>query len=307
MCSDHPQTYSLPILLFGQSRLPQPGQPGISIFDIQNRIGHSSPEIHAFFPRNLTVRQTIENAWADTFLGRPQLNHSRDCKVDACLRWFEPELNPSPVHSADVVKQEVYQTSSNLDTAADVAHKKRRIRKIGKAKNVELKVEEIDSTDLDWADSLRFGEIPFSAQRVALLLRAIIKQPDLVILDEAFSGMDDYVRDKCMLFLAHGETRVFNYALGRDQDQQGVRQVKESKQSKQERVMVAGLSQEQALICVSHLLEEVPSLVREWLCLPEPNEDKPPRFGRMNSSLERDWGKWREIWGMNAFGSQKQS
>ncbi|KAI9787423.1 MAG: hypothetical protein M1835_002690 [Candelina submexicana] len=304
VCSDHPQTYSLPILLFGRPRLPQPGQPGISIFDIQDRIGHSSPEIHAFFPRNLTVRQTLENAWADTFLGRPRLNHDRDCKVDACLRWFEAELNPSIGQSLAGVKQDFSQTSSALGTPAGVDHKHRRIRKMTKTQDLEHTIREIVATDLDWADSQHFGEIPFSAQRVALLLRAIIKRPDLVILDEAFSGMDDYVRDKCMLFLTHGETRIFSSAPNRAKVKQKKWQVIESKQSKQERVTVTGLSDEQALICVSHVREEVPSLVREWLCLPEPNRGRAARFGRMSKSLDRDWGKWREIWDINALKPQ---
>ncbi|KAI9705419.1 MAG: hypothetical protein M1836_006174 [Candelina mexicana] len=304
VCSDHPQTYSLPILLFGRPRLPQPGQPGISIFDIQDRIGHSSPEIHAFFPHNLTVRQTLENAWADTFLGRPRLNHDRDCKVDACLRWFEAELNPSSGQSLAGVKQDFSQISSTLGTPAGVDHKARRIRKMSKAQDLEHKIREIVATDLDWADSQHFGEIPFSAQRVALLLRAIIKRPDLVILDEAFSGMDDYVRDKCMLFLAHGETRIFGYARKRNKVKQEAWQVKESKQSKQGRVAVTGLSNEQALICVSHVREEVPSLVREWLYLPEPNRGRAARFGRMSTSLNRDRGKWSEIWDMNALKPQ---
>ena len=81
ICSDHPLAYSLPIKMFGFGRLPLPGRPGISIFDIQARIGQSSPEVHTFFPRNLTLRQTIENAWAETFLGTPKLNSHEDAVI----------------------------------------------------------------------------------------------------------------------------------------------------------------------------------------------------------------------------------
>lgn len=94
ICSDHPQTYSLPIRLFGRSRLPEPGLPGISIFDIQARIGHSSPEIHNHIPRSLTLRQVLENAWSDTFRGVPKLSGSAGARIDACLRWFEQDLRP---------------------------------------------------------------------------------------------------------------------------------------------------------------------------------------------------------------------
>ncbi|KAI9723937.1 MAG: hypothetical protein M1812_000655 [Candelaria pacifica] len=311
ICSDHPQTYSLPICIFGRPRLPQSGQPGISIFDIQSRIGHSSPEIHAFFPRSLTIRQTLENAWADTFLGRPQLNHDRDRKVDGCLRWFKGELNPSSGQSPDGFKQGLYQANSSLDSPYDVYHKGpsesrgARREKPGKARDIGFLCDEIESTDLDWADSQRFGEIPFSAQRVALLLRAIIKQPDLIILDEAFSGMDDYVRDKCMLFLSYGEERAFGLRLypGRKQKE---RYVKVSRQLLGKRVAVAGLSAEQALICVSHVLEEVPNAVRDWLCLPEPNEGRAAEFGHLGITYT-DAQKWKNIWGSQVKMSKSKS
>lgn len=91
--SDHPQTYSLPIKLFGRSRLPQLGQPGISVFDIQRRMGHSSPEVHAFFPKQLSVRRVLESAWADAPLSKAKLSSEEKSRVDACLRWFARELN----------------------------------------------------------------------------------------------------------------------------------------------------------------------------------------------------------------------
>jgi ABC-type molybdenum transport system ATPase subunit/photorepair protein PhrA len=252
ICSDHPQTYSLPIRLFGRSRLPEPGQPGISVFDIQNRIGHSSPEIHQHMPRRLTLRQTLENAWAETFLGSPKLDAAANAAVDACLRWFEPELRPGGAASG----------SSALGTTA-------------------------------WADELMFGGLPFSAQRVALFLRAVIKKPDLVILDEAFSGMDEMVRDKCMLFLDHGESRAFSYTPDADQ-----RSIVVSEAARSNSVKVGGLERRQALLCISHVREEVPGCVREWICLPEANEGRPARFGRLEGSIEADWGRWNDIWGM---------
>ncbi|KAL8669855.1 MAG: hypothetical protein Q9168_005572 [Polycauliona sp. 1 TL-2023] len=95
ICSDHPQSYSLPVKLFSRPRLPQPGTPGISIFDLQSRIGHSSPETHNFFPKHLSLRRCIESAWSDTFLSPPSLTYNRDILVDAYLKWFAPELNPS--------------------------------------------------------------------------------------------------------------------------------------------------------------------------------------------------------------------
>ncbi|RDW80652.1 hypothetical protein BP5796_05350 [Coleophoma crateriformis] len=265
ICSDHPQTYSLPIKLFGRSRLPEPGQLGISIFDIQARIGHSSPEIHNFMPRSLTVREVLENAFSDTFRGVPKLDAAAKSKIDACLRWFEDELNPLAMVAPQATKQK--------DTLSTTS----------------------------WADDTLYGGLPFSAQRVVLFLRAVIKQPDIIILDEAFSGMDDAVRDRCLLFLNHGETKEFAFTPSTSSDDSqgaGQRSVVESEMSKAGQVKVGGLTENQALLCISHVREEIPDCVREWICLPEANTGKPARFGRLQGSLEEDYRRWNEIWGL---------
>ncbi|KAK6579693.1 hypothetical protein PZA11_007929 [Diplocarpon coronariae] len=256
--SDHPQTYALPIRLFGNSRIPEPGQRGISIFDLQARIGHSSPEIHSRIPKSLTVRQVLENAWADTFRGVPQLDETAKAKTDACLGWFERDLR----------------TDSSPP-------------------------REENSTE--WADRLLFGGLPFSSQRVALFLRAIIKSPDLVILDEAFSGMDDGLRDRCLLFLAHGETKQFSAPSPDDSETYPGNQrpaIVESEAAKLQQVKVAGMSRDQALLCISHVREEIPGSIREWICLPEANTGKPARFGRLDGPIEGDYRRWSEIWGV---------
>lgn len=252
ICSDHPQTYSLPIRLFGRSRLPEPGQRGISIFNIQARIGHSSPEIHNHIPKSLTIRQVLENAWSETFRGVPKLDDSASKKIDACLRWFEEDLKPGQANALQ------HEASSNRPS---------------------------------WAEELFFGGIPFSAQRVALFLRAIIKNPDLVILDEAFSGMDDGVRDRCLLFLAHGEAKQFSSSEKK-------RIIVRSDIAKAGQVKMGGLTEDQALLCISHVREEIPGSIREWICLPEANTGQPARFGRLDGPIEGDYQRWNEIWGM---------
>ena len=236
ICSDHPQTYSLPIKLFGRTRLPQPGKPGISIFDIQARIGQLSPEIHAFFPKSMTIRQVIENAYADTFLGKAKLNNERKRKVDGCLYWFQKELNPD--HGSP-------------------------------------------SNDLQWAQAKLFGEIPFSSQRVVLFLRAVIKNSDIVILDEAFSGMDGSIRDKCMSLLDNA--REYS-SIDPNTNTQVV-------------TKIGGLLDHQALVCVSHIKEEVPKQVRNWICLPEANEGSSARTGIFLGPItSEDWdGIWRGL------------
>lgn len=247
LSSDHPQTYSQPIKLFGRTRIPEPGsgQRPLTFWDIQARIGHSSPEVHQHMPRSHTIRQVIENAWADTFRLKPKLDETSKAKVEAALRWFTPELRPTG-HTA----------------VAD---------------------------DIAWADEYMFGEISFSAQRVALFIRSMIKGPDVVVLDEAFSGMDDAVRDKCSLFLTEGQRKTIDAG-----------EMMESDVSKGGNVVVEGLSDQQALICIAHIKEEVPDCVREWICLPEANTGLPARFGRLDGPLSRDERRWHEVWGFAA-------
>ncbi|KAK3324779.1 P-loop containing nucleoside triphosphate hydrolase protein [Cercophora scortea] len=260
LCSDHPQTYSLPIRLFGRSRLPEPesGLLPLTFWDIQARIGHSSPEIHQHMPRNLTTRQVLESAWADTFRSKPTLDATAQGQVDATLQWFEHELNP--------------------------------------AFNAHPIAKDDESDTLAWASDYMFGELPFSAQRILLFLRAIIKHPDIVVLDEAFSGMDDAVRDKCMLFLVHGEAKMYPPGFSKSTSLSAETAVVDSPAAVSGRVKVTGLSDQQALICISHVKEEVPDCVREWICLPEASTGLPARVGRLDGPLRTDSKRWREIW-----------
>ncbi|ORY59694.1 ABC transporter [Pseudomassariella vexata] len=259
ICSDHPQTYSLPIKLFGKTRIPEPESATLplTIWDIQARIGHSSPEIHQLMPRNLTVRQVIENSWADTFRTKAKMDSERKGKVDAVLGWFQAELNPAYLPSS----------SSPTLTATE--------------------------TYLQWADHYMFGELSFSAQRVLLFLRAIIKNPDIVVLDEAFGGMDDVVRNRCLLFLEHGDSKM--YATNED----GSETIVDREASKAGNVKVRGLTDDQALICISHVREEIPGCIREWICLPEANSGEAARFGKSRGPLGKDEKSWRDIWGMS--------
>jgi len=264
--SDHPQTYSLPIKLFGRSRLPGPGQPGISLFDIQRRMGHSSPEVHAFFPRHLTVRRALESAWADAPMAKATLNDEARRRVTACLRWFARELYPG------FKGQTMYEELQ----AAEATEVERLVPKLM-----------FNEDDIAWAKDTLFGELSFSAQRLALFLRSIVASPDLVILDEAFSGMDEVVRDKALLFLSQGE-RVCGVA-GDTAEQSVV--------NKAGAAVMEGLTPEQALLVISHSKEDVPGCIREWTCLPEPGEGRAPRTGSLQGPLELSPRRWDDIWG----------
>ncbi|OAX80355.1 hypothetical protein ACJ72_05313 [Emergomyces africanus] len=228
--SDHPQTYSQPIKLFGHSRLPEPGTPGISIFDLQSRIGYSSPEIHAFFPPHLSIRASIESAWAETFLSKPKLTPDRTLDVDAALRFFEADLNPDFSPCSDRMQ-----------------------------------------TKPSWADSLSLSSLTLAQQRLTLFLRAIIHKPDLIILDEAFSGMQSTLRDKCLHFLEVGEQQqVASSGTRRTAHYADVWHLPPPPSQSGPKLRHSGISNDQALVVISHVKEEVPDIVSQWMRLPSP-------------------------------------
>lgn len=152
---------------------------------------------------------------------------------------------------------------------------------------------------MTWASETRFRDISFSAQRVVLFIRAIIKKPDLIILDEAFSGMDEVTRLKCMLFLKHGESVWLAEPDNKDFAQ---RPEAHTLLENENHVRVRGIEPRQALLCVSHRMEEIPPVIDRWMCLPEPNTGKAVRFGKLDSGsssssqghMTRRW--WDEIW-----------
>ncbi|ETN41781.1 uncharacterized protein HMPREF1541_03718 [Cyphellophora europaea CBS 101466] len=221
LTSDHPQSYSLPIKFFGRPRLPEPGKPGLSLWEIQSRIGHSAPEVHAFFPKRLSIRQTLESAWAETYISKPKLSYERDEMVDAFLRWWEPELRQD--RATISAPGEAYHKKFRDVSSGSRLDRSRTIKSLVESsyppyitlqtpfgKSPAEDAEHRSLGGVDWAedkDTHSFGMLPFGTQRLLLLLRAMIKQPDILILDEAFSGLSADVRDKAMCFLEYGETK----------------------------------------------------------------------------------------------------
>lgn len=272
--SDHPQTYGLPIKLFGRSRIPSPGELGISIFELQSRIGHSSPEVHTYFPKHLSIRRVLESAWADTPLTKPRLTHQNDIRVDAFLRWFAPELSPTNASELQLLEQSLLR--GNWRRSTEMRRRLERLLVINK--------------DLDWADTTTFRDLSFSSQRLLLFLRALVSSPDLVILDEALSGMDKSVRDKCLLFLTHGENlQVKPRSRGK---------FIKSLAADNELVSFGGLEDRQALLTISHSKEDIPGCIRQWICLPEPSQGNPARIGTLPGPLEFHPKDWAQIWGL---------
>lgn len=289
--SDHPQAYALPVRMFGRSRLPEPGKPGISIFDLQSRIGHSSPEVHAFFPRQLSVRAAIESAWADTFLAKPILTYECDAVVDRVLEHFKPELDTHFEDPADEGLDFSFMPEGFQQKILAGSYEV--TKRPGPRPKAGRDSQRSPQHSIEYADVLTFGQLTVAQQRLVLFLRAIIKKQELIILDEAFSGMPAHMRDKCFSLLNNTESP----------------EVKESgKLSKSQTHFhhpLPYLGPEQALIVVSHLREEIPDTVRFWMRLPsEVGDDKKLQFALGvlpdGTTLSTDENAWKTIWSENA-------
>jgi ABC-type molybdenum transport system ATPase subunit/photorepair protein PhrA len=377
LTSDHPHSYSLPIKFFGRSRLPTVGTPGLSLFEIQSRIGHSSPEVHAFFPKNLSIRQTLESAWAETFSAKPKLTNAADEMVDVFLKWWEPELKPE----TSIIPQATTREDSITPARTYMPpgyQSRRHFRERAMFRRMEECVpspiypdapwfpsppEDSDlapsATNLDWAETTRFCDIPFGTQRLLLLLRAMVKQPDILILDEAFSGLSPETRDKAMLWLEHGQTRFhtsknFNtprYKTTRNPERHVIenqrhifdamckklnlteeecmqywgltkpgvpplRNIRTIRDDDELADMVAGwemdipktyrfrgLQDWQAMVVVSHVREEVPGMVDQWMRLPSEEEvlenGRGVEMGECPNGEIRTVEGWNRVWGLS--------
>ncbi|KAG9587559.1 P-loop containing nucleoside triphosphate hydrolase protein, partial [Aureobasidium melanogenum] len=190
---------------------------------------------------------------------------------DSFLRWFAPELSPTKTSELQIIASKLRRSGpANLEI-------KRRLERL-----------HIANDDLDWADTITFRDLPFSSQRLLLFLRALISEPDLIILDEALSGMDKAVREKCLLFLAHGEK--LEYKSGN--------KIVNSVQMNNDLINFGGIQDTQALLTISHSTEDIPGCIRQWICLPEPSEGKPARVGELPGPLELHPDSWYEIWNL---------
>ena len=124
---DHPQAYANEIHLFGNKR-----GSGESIWDIKEKIGIISPELHWYFDLNANVAQTIASGFFDSMSLYQKLSFEQQQKLEQILHFFDLK---------------------------DDKNKKLNTLSLGK-------------------------------QRLALLARTIVKNPELLILDEPCQGLD---------------------------------------------------------------------------------------------------------------------
>lgn len=98
---DHPQAYSNEIYLFGKRR-----GSGESIWDIKQKTGYISPELHAYFDKNISCFQAIGSGYFDTIGLYKKLSGLQYHKV---LQWLDflqiSHLSKKPLHSVSASLQ----------------------------------------------------------------------------------------------------------------------------------------------------------------------------------------------------------
>ncbi|MCD0488402.1 ATP-binding cassette domain-containing protein [Pedobacter sp. MC2016-14] len=124
---DHPQAYANNFYLFGNKR-----GTGESIWEIKEKIGLISPEMHWYFDPSATVRQSVVSGFFDSSGLFCDPGYTKNSQADELIEFFG--LSPF--------------------------------------KNMLM------------------NALPLGKQRLALLARTIIKNPELLILDEPCQGLD---------------------------------------------------------------------------------------------------------------------
>lgn len=81
---DHPQAYANEIYLFGKKR-----GSGESIWDIKEKIGMISPELHWYFDMNATVGQTVASGFFDSMSLYQKLSFDQQNQLEQMLYFFD--------------------------------------------------------------------------------------------------------------------------------------------------------------------------------------------------------------------------
>ncbi|KAN0062725.1 hypothetical protein ACQY0O_004920 [Thecaphora frezii] len=164
MLGDHARSFSFSrdeLSLFGMARdEPRNARPLLG-----KRIGHLSPELFNAFPRKsaerggLTVGEVVASGYGNVF-ARRSYNEAQKRRVWGLLRHF-----------ADVIRSPDGRT-------------------LTAAQSGELTGEQTGDEEVRDISQRGFTELSYGSQAIVLLLRAVVGQPELVVLDEPFQGMD---------------------------------------------------------------------------------------------------------------------
>ncbi|QHT70960.1 ATP-binding cassette domain-containing protein [Rhodocytophaga rosea] len=140
IAADHPQAYANHIELFGKRR-----GSGESIWDIKQRIGFVSPELHLYFKTGMTSREVAATGFRDVLTLNRQITEEENNIIIDLFHYYNME--------------------SLLNR--------------------------------------RFQQLSSGEQRIILLIRSLVKNPDLIIWDEPFQNVDNAFINQSSSLLQH--------------------------------------------------------------------------------------------------------
>ncbi len=155
--ADNPRAYSLDITLFDRRR-----GTGESIWDIKRHIGFLSSEMHSSFITSETVLDIV----------RSGLGHSGDGHMPR-MKVLLPDAQPVPSF-ANAGRKSLHGLGCNMPVTDNDQYIMYWLELFG-AENLAHR---------------NYNTLSSGEQRYILLIRAFVKDPDLLILDEPFQGLD---------------------------------------------------------------------------------------------------------------------
>ncbi|KAL9933906.1 hypothetical protein V8E36_006988 [Tilletia maclaganii] len=195
LLGDHPLSFSFPAVAAASS---PPHEPGLSLFGhprsaqrnasplLARRIGHTSPELFRAFPRQtdlerggLSLAQAIGSGFDGVFVRRPlERGGERETRVRELVRPFA----------------DLFRVHGRSDSES---------RRSSSASPAAVAGEEHDDDDALTAllHDTPFATLSPGSQSLALLLRACVHNPALLILDEPFAGMDAAQVERARVFV----------------------------------------------------------------------------------------------------------